>query len=339
MSGFCIGFKTCTAALKFKALFESEDKILDLQKLTSRVISLCNCKYLLSQICSPTQAGLTWSRASKRWAWGFSFVYDCLLVCRLECSFNFSFKCFFTQEDTVSELPEIPALQHLAKARPKRPKKHAATRGLAKVSLTMEIQWSQCWRHQWSTEYFVKIVDENVAVYEKRIKSLPKNISADGRAGWGGHQGGFGKLLLKIGRQSWTPEDAYCLPGYINSNTGGLVSFSQNHCTLRTVQQCPIVFADNGSCFTSGERFPITIASFRCWGQEPLHHPQAGGLCEEEGGAGQEEGGGDCEEGENGEDIKSIRTLLSSPKHSRRRYWGLHKVQNLSLYQSFCSGW
>ena len=35
----------------------------------------------------------------------------------------------------MSELPEIPALQHLAKARPKRPKKHAATRGLAKVSL------------------------------------------------------------------------------------------------------------------------------------------------------------------------------------------------------------
>ena len=90
--------------------------------------------------------------------------------------------------------------------------------------------------------------------------------------------------------------------------------------TLRTVQQCPIVFADNGSCFASGERFPVTIASLRGRGQEPLHHPQAGGLCEEEGGAGQEEGGGDCEEGENGEDIKSIRTLLSSPKHSRRRY-------------------
>ena len=33
----------------------------------------------------------------------------------------------------MSELPEIPALQHLAKARPKRPKKHAATRGIAKV--------------------------------------------------------------------------------------------------------------------------------------------------------------------------------------------------------------
>ena len=65
-----------------------------------------------------------------------------VLVCRLEnlVSCNFSFKCFSTQEDTVSELPEIPALQHLAKARPKRPKKHAATRGLAKVSLTTEIQ-------------------------------------------------------------------------------------------------------------------------------------------------------------------------------------------------------
>merc|ERR1719222_1562203 len=38
------------------------------------------------------------------------------------------------EEDTVSELPEIPALQHLAKARPKRPKKHAATRGIAKTT-------------------------------------------------------------------------------------------------------------------------------------------------------------------------------------------------------------
>merc|ERR1719346_464674 len=40
------------------------------------------------------------------------------------------------EEDTVSELPEIPALQHLAKARPKRPKKHAATRGVTKAQTT-----------------------------------------------------------------------------------------------------------------------------------------------------------------------------------------------------------
>ena len=32
------------------------------------------------------------------------------------------------EDDSISELPEIPALKHLAKARPKRPKKHAASR-------------------------------------------------------------------------------------------------------------------------------------------------------------------------------------------------------------------
>lgn len=34
-----------------------------------------------------------------------------------------------TEEDTVPELPSVTALQHLGKARPKRPKKHAPTRG------------------------------------------------------------------------------------------------------------------------------------------------------------------------------------------------------------------
>ena len=38
------------------------------------------------------------------------------------------------EEDRVTELPEIPQLQHLAKNRPKRPKKHASSRNVVKVS-------------------------------------------------------------------------------------------------------------------------------------------------------------------------------------------------------------
>ena len=37
--------------------------------------------------------------------------------------------------DKVTELPEIPALQHLAKQRPKRPKKHASSRNVVKVNI------------------------------------------------------------------------------------------------------------------------------------------------------------------------------------------------------------
>ena len=80
---------------------------------------------------------------------------------------------------------------------------------------------------------------------------------------------------------------------------------------------------DNRLCFTSGQRFPVTIASLCGRGQEPVDHPQAGGLCQEEGGAGQEaaggrgqeEGRGVGEEGEDGEDLKSIWALLPSTKH------------------------
>ena len=68
---------------------------------------------------------------------------------------------------------------------------------------------------------------------------------------------------------------------------------------------------DNRSCFTSGQRFPVTIASLCGRGQEPVDHPQAGGLCQEEGGASQEAAGGrGQEEGEDGEDLKSIWALL-----------------------------
>ena len=38
------------------------------------------------------------------------------------------------EEDRVTDLPEIPQqLQHLAKNRPKRPKKHASTKNVVKV--------------------------------------------------------------------------------------------------------------------------------------------------------------------------------------------------------------
>ena len=37
------------------------------------------------------------------------------------------------EEDRVTELPEIPQLQHLAKNRPKRPKKHASSKNVVKV--------------------------------------------------------------------------------------------------------------------------------------------------------------------------------------------------------------
>ena len=37
--------------------------------------------------------------------------------------------------DKVTELPEIPVLQHLAKQRPKRPKKHASSRNVVKVNI------------------------------------------------------------------------------------------------------------------------------------------------------------------------------------------------------------
>ena len=93
------------------------------------------------------------------------------------------------------------------------------------------------------------------------IKSLPKNISADGRAGWGGHQGGFGQLLLKIGRQSWTPEDANCLPGYINSNTGGLDTFSPTSSSVY-IEDYPTV----SNCFC---RQRVVL---RLWREIPSHH-------------------------------------------------------------------
>ena len=68
---------------------------------------------------------------------------------------------------------------------------------------------------------------------------------------------------------------------------------------------------DNRLCFTSGQRFPVTIASLGGRGQEPVDHPQAGGLCQEEGGASQDAAGGrGQEEGEDGEDLKSIWALL-----------------------------
>ena len=37
------------------------------------------------------------------------------------------------EEDRVTDLPEIPQLQHLAKNRPKRPKKHASSKNVVKV--------------------------------------------------------------------------------------------------------------------------------------------------------------------------------------------------------------
>ena len=37
------------------------------------------------------------------------------------------------EEDKVTDLPEIPQLQHLAKNRPKRPKKHASSKNVVKV--------------------------------------------------------------------------------------------------------------------------------------------------------------------------------------------------------------
>ena len=39
------------------------------------------------------------------------------------------------EQDKVTELPDIPQLQHLAKNRPKRPKKHASTRNVVKVNI------------------------------------------------------------------------------------------------------------------------------------------------------------------------------------------------------------
>ena len=48
------------------------------------------------------------------------------------------------ENDKVTELPEIPALQHLAKNRPKRPKKHASSRNVVKVNIISKL-WSQIW--------------------------------------------------------------------------------------------------------------------------------------------------------------------------------------------------
>ena len=53
----------------------------------------------------------------------------------MQKSFSFVSNGSLTQDDSISELPEIPALKHLAKARPKRPKKHAASRTVLKVTI------------------------------------------------------------------------------------------------------------------------------------------------------------------------------------------------------------
>ena len=42
------------------------------------------------------------------------------------------------EEDRVTDLPEIPQLQHLAKNRPKRPKKHASSKNVVKVREGLE---------------------------------------------------------------------------------------------------------------------------------------------------------------------------------------------------------
>ena len=74
------------------------------------------------------------------------------------------------------------------------------------------------------------------------------------------------------------------------------------------------ILADNGPRLPPGQRFYLPVAPLlRGGGQEPVDHPQAGGLCQEEGGAGQEEGGGE----EDGEDVQQIWALLSETKHSR----------------------
>ena len=82
--------------------------------------------------------------------------------------------------------------------------------------------------------------------------------------------------------------------------------------------------ADNGPRLPPGQGFCLPAAPLlRGGGQEPVDHPQAGGLCQEEGGAGQEaaggrgqeEGRGVGEEGEDGKDLKSIWALLPSTKH------------------------
>ena len=46
------------------------------------------------------------------------------------------------EEDKVTDLPEIPQLQHLAKNRPKRPKKHASSRNIIKVGFGQNLQES-----------------------------------------------------------------------------------------------------------------------------------------------------------------------------------------------------
>ena len=72
------------------------------------------------------------------------------------------------------------------------------------------------------------------------------------------------------------------------------------------------ILADNGPGLPPGQRFCLPIAPLlRGGGQEPVDHPQAGGLCQEEGGASQDAAGGrGQEEGEDGEDLKSIWALL-----------------------------
>ena len=74
------------------------------------------------------------------------------------------------------------------------------------------------------------------------------------------------------------------------------------------------ILADNGPGLPPGQGFCLPAAPLlRGGGQEPVDHPQAGGLCQEEGGAGQEEGGGE----EDGEDVQQIWALLSQTKHPR----------------------
>ena len=64
----------------------------------------------------------------------------------------------------------------------------------------------------------------NMTKHHFKITKRPnKQISADDRARGRGHARAFGELLLQIGRQPGTSENAHCVPHHINSNTGFII--------------------------------------------------------------------------------------------------------------------